>query len=186
MKIPIIETDRLRLRAHRVEDLADCVAMWSDPAIVRYTIANPSTEQRTWLRLLSYLGHWSVLGYGYWAVADKSSDRYIGELGFADFKRELTPSIKGIPELGWALASHAHGKGFATEALLAAVAWGDCHLPGTRTVCIISPSNVASLRVAEKLNFKETHRTTKNGEAEILFQRSKPAQAHSSIVHTQR
>ena len=111
-----------------------------------------------------------MLGYGYWAVAEKSSDRYIGELGFADFKRDIQPSIKGIPELGWALASHSHGKGYATEALRAAIEWGADNLPGDRTVCIISPSNEASLKVAEKLDFKEASRITKNSEPEILFE----------------
>lgn len=169
--IPVIETERLRLREHRIGDLSDCVSMWADPAITRYTIGNPSTEQRTWIRMLGYLGHWSMLGYGYWAVADKASDRFIGELGFADFKRDIQPSISGIPELGWALASHAHGKGYATEALKAAIEWGERNLPGDRIVCIISPSNVASLRVAEKLSFKEVCRTTKNAESELLFER---------------
>src|SRR5690349_16068550 len=111
-KIPIIETERLRLREHRLSDLENSLSMWTDPEIVRYTSGAPSTEQRTWLRMLEYLGHWAMLGYGYWAVAERSSDRYIGELGFADFKRDIDPSIKGIPELGWALASHSHGKGF--------------------------------------------------------------------------
>lgn len=170
-QIPVIETERLRLRAHRLDDLADCVAMWSDPKIVRYTIGQISNEQRTWMRILAYLGHWSMLGYGYWAVAEKSTDRYIGELGFADFKRDIQPSTQGSPELGWALASHAHGKGFATEALTAVLDWGDTNLNTDHTVCIINPLNAASLRVAEKLSYQETHRITKNGEAEILFQR---------------
>lgn len=154
-----------------MEDLSHCISMWADPAITRYTIRSPSTEQRTWMRILGYLGHWSMLGYGYWAVADKISDKYIGELGFADYKRDIEPSIAGIPELGWALASHAHGKGYATEALKAAIAWGNENLPGNRMVCIISPFNITSLRVAEKLAFKEVCQTQKNGEPELLFER---------------
>jgi RimJ/RimL family protein N-acetyltransferase len=146
--------------------------MWSDPRITRYTIGTPSPPPRTWTRILAYLGHWSLMGFGYWAVEDRSTGRYIGELGFADFKRELDPTLDGFPELGWALAAHAHGQGLATEALRAAVAWGDAHLAATRTVCIISPDNPASLRVAEKLGYREYARTTKDGETEILFDRA--------------
>jgi RimJ/RimL family protein N-acetyltransferase len=62
------------------------------------------------------------LSYGYWAVEEKTSGRYVGELGFADFKRDIVPSIEGMPELGWALVPQFHGKGYATEALRAAVA----------------------------------------------------------------
>jgi RimJ/RimL family protein N-acetyltransferase len=151
---PVIETERLRLRPHQSGDLADCVAMWSDPAVVRYTIGEPSPPQRTWIRILAYGGHWAMLSYGYWAVEEKTSGRYIGELGFADFKREIVPSIEGIPELGWALAPQFHGKGYATEALKAAVVWGDRHFSEPRTVCIIHRDNHRSLRVAEKLGYK--------------------------------
>jgi RimJ/RimL family protein N-acetyltransferase len=170
-EIPVLETPRLILRPHRLEDLPSCVAMWADSEITRYTIGTPSTEQRTWMRMLAYLGHWAVLGFGYWAIEERSTRRYIGELGFADFKRDLKPSIDGIPELGWALALHAHGKGYATEGLSAAVAWGDSHFKSKKTVCIIAPDNVASLRVAEKCGYKEIARTEKNGAPEILFER---------------
>src|SRR4051794_20789338 len=108
--IPIIETDRLKLRPHQNEDFAECAAMWSDPNITRFTIGAPSSVQKSWMRMLAYRGHWSLLGFGYWAVEEKASGRYVGELGFADFKRDLEPSIKGMPELGWALAQHVHGK----------------------------------------------------------------------------
>jgi RimJ/RimL family protein N-acetyltransferase len=154
-----------------VEDFPHCAAMWSDPVITRYTIGSPSPAQRSWLRLLGYLGHWSALGFGYWALVERATDTYIGELGFADFKREidLLIAIEGRPELGWVLASHAHGKGFATEALRAVVAWGDQHLSSKETVCIIHPSNLVSVRVAEKLGFSESAR----GQGEILFSRNR-------------
>src|SRR5688500_3429452 len=109
--IPTLQTPRLVLRAHALSDFDAAVAMWADPVVVRYTIGQPSTAQRTWLRLLTYLGHWDLMGYGYWAVEEKATGRFIGEVGFADFKRGLDPSIEGVPELGWVLAPHAHGKG---------------------------------------------------------------------------
>jgi RimJ/RimL family protein N-acetyltransferase len=128
--------------------------MWADPAIARYTIGIPSTPQRTWLRILAYLGHWELLGFGYWAVEEKATGRYIGELGYADFKRDMQPSIEGMPELGWALSSPAHGKGYATEALRAVGSWGDSHFGSARTVCIIHRDNHRSFRVAEKLGYR--------------------------------
>jgi RimJ/RimL family protein N-acetyltransferase len=171
---PVIETERLRLRSHDVGDLADCVEMWSDPEVVRYTIREPSPRQRTWLRILAYRGHWALLGFGYWAVQEKVSGRYIGELGFADFKRAMKLSLDGMPELGWALAPWAHGKGYATEALRAAVAWGDEQFQSLRTVCIIHRDNRRSFRVAEKLGYDIVLQTPRDGEPDAILVRQPP------------
>ncbi|HEY2849114.1 MAG TPA: GNAT family N-acetyltransferase [Gemmatimonadaceae bacterium] len=168
---PVIETARLRLRPHEAEDFDVCVAMWSDPAITRHTIGDPSPPPQTWRRILAYRGHWTMLGFGYWAVEEKATGRYIGDIGFANFKRDIQPSIEGMPELGWALISQAHGKGYATEALRAAVAWGDEHFGSAQTVCIIHEGNHASFRVAEKLGYKEIRRTSHNGEATVVLVR---------------
>ena len=169
--IPEIETDRLIIRAHRLGDYAECVAMWADPVVTRHIGGKPSMPQQTWMRILGYAGHWSLLGFGYWAVEERSSGTFIGELGFADFKRDIVPRIDNTPELGWAFASRAHGKGFATEATRAVVAWGDRNLPSSRTVCIINPANAASIRVAEKIGFREITVTVYNGEPVLLFER---------------
>ncbi|GAC1659419.1 MAG: GNAT family N-acetyltransferase [Vulcanimicrobiaceae bacterium] len=171
---PRIVTERLILRAHRLDDFEACAAMWSDSAVVRYIGGVPSTRQATWFRLLRYAGHWTLLGFGYWAIEDLASGTFLGEVGYADFKRDLDPPIAGIPELGWVLASSAHGKGFGTEAVRAAAAWGDEHLKSRRTVCIISPENAPSFRVANKAGFKEYARSTLGGEAAVLFERFAP------------
>ena len=99
-----------------------------------------------------------------------------GDVGFADFHRDITPSFNGAPEVGWALATWAHGKGFATEAVQAAIAWGDTHLnprPGEppRYVCIISPENTGSVRVAEKCGFRRAHDATYKGSPTTVYER---------------
>src|SRR5579872_2841064 len=151
--VPVIETPRLRLRGHRIDDFADCASMWADPNVTRHIGGKPFTEEEVWARVLRYVGHWSWLGFGYWAVEEKSTGAFVGDVGFADFKRDIQPSIQGLPELGWVLDAHAHGKGYATEAVRAAIAWGTEHFGRSETVCLIHPENVASLRVAEKCAF---------------------------------
>ncbi|MFN2527380.1 MAG: GNAT family N-acetyltransferase [Candidatus Baltobacteraceae bacterium] len=168
---PQLETSRLILRAHRADDLAACAAMWADPNVVRHIGGKPSTVQATWYRMMRYGGLWPLLSYGYWAAVEKASGLFIGELGFADFKREMEPSIEGIPELGWAFASPFHGKGFATEALHALAAWGDEHIDAPLTVCIIDPQNIPSVRVAQKTGYVEKVRSSLVGEETILFER---------------
>jgi RimJ/RimL family protein N-acetyltransferase len=170
-EVPVLETQRLTLRAHRLEDFKDCVALWVDPIVTRYISGKPCSEEETWSRFLRYIGHWSVLGYGYWVIEEKHSGNYIGELGFADYKRDVEPSIQGTPELGWALVSSAHGKGYATEAVRAAIAWGESHFAKARTVCLIHPENLASIRVAEKCGYKEFQRAIYKGHTTLLFER---------------
>jgi RimJ/RimL family protein N-acetyltransferase len=170
---PVIETARLTLRAHRLHDLAACAAMWADPEVTRYIGGRPASEQEVWFKLLRYAGLWVLLGFGYWAIEERASGKFVGELGFAEFMRDIEPSIRGVPELGWVLASSVHGKGYATEAVAAALAWGDAHLTASHTVCIISPGNVQSIRVAGKCGYQERQRTMYSGEPTILFTRQK-------------
>ncbi|MCI0570643.1 MAG: GNAT family N-acetyltransferase [Myxococcaceae bacterium] len=168
---PVLETERLTLRGHTLEDFRDSLAMWSDPQVTRYIGGTPATEEDVWNRLLRYVGHWSLMGFGFWVIREKASGRFVGEVGLADFKRGIQPSIDGVPEAGWALAPWAQGKGYATEAVGAALAWGEPRFGSTRTVCLISPENVASLRVAAKCGFVEWARTTYKGEPTLILER---------------
>jgi RimJ/RimL family protein N-acetyltransferase len=169
--IPVLETERLILRGHRIDDFADCLALWTDPEVTRFIGGKPSSQEEVWGRLVRYVGHWALLGFGYWAVEDKASGRFVGELGFADFKRVIEPSLDGVPEVGWALAPHVHGRGYATEALRTVVRWGDRHFGPVRTACIIAPENKPSIRVAEKCGYRELCRTTYKDNPTIMFSR---------------
>ncbi len=169
-EVPAMETDRLRMRGHRMDDFEAAAAMWGDPVVTRY-FGRPFSEEEVWTRMLRYVGHWRWLGFGYWALEDKATGAFAGEVGFADYKREMQPSIRGVPELGWVLAAQFHGKGYATEAAQAALAWGDRHFAGGRTVCIINPENLLSIRVAAKCGYREQLRTTYKGSPIILYER---------------
>ncbi len=151
---PIIETARLRLRGHRYGDLQACTAMWADPIVTQYIGGKPSTETQTWARLQAYVGHWAMLGFGYWLIETKDGHEFVGEVGLADFKRDIAASMKRDPEIGYALASAFHGQGIATESVRAVLSWADENLPTSRTVCLINPQNVASQKVAEKCGYR--------------------------------
>jgi RimJ/RimL family protein N-acetyltransferase len=170
---PVLQTERLVLRAHTLADYEESAAMWADPEVTRHIGGRPSTAEEAWSRLLRYAGLWALLGFGYWVARERETGRFVGEVGFADFRRELTPSLEGAPEAGWALAPWAQGRGFATEAVRAALAWGDAHLAAERTVCMIHPENVPSIRVAEKCGFRRIASSTYKGDPALLFERRK-------------
>lgn len=167
--IPVLETERLRLRGHVAGDLDASAAMWADPAVTRFIGGKSATREETWGRLLRYAGLWSLLGYGYWLAEERASGRLVGEFGFGRWERDITPPLDA-PEMGWALMPWAQGRGLATEGVRAALAWADAKLGGPLS-CIISPDNAPSLRVAEKCGFRELARTTFKGEPTIVFRR---------------
>jgi RimJ/RimL family protein N-acetyltransferase len=163
---PTLDTDRLVLRAHVLADFDDSAAMWGDPAVTRHIGGKTSTREESWRRFLGFPGHWALMGFGYWAVRERATERYVGEVGVAEFRRELVPSIEGSGEAGWVLAPWAHGKGFATEAVRAALAWY-----ARPTACLIDEKNVPSLRVAAKCGYAEVARPVYHGTPGVLLRR---------------
>ncbi|MFN3389516.1 MAG: GNAT family N-acetyltransferase [Allosphingosinicella sp.] len=169
--VPILETERLRLRAYTAQDLDDHAETMRDPAVVRHLGGTAMSREESWRRICTATGLWPLIGYGYWAIERLSDRRWIGLAGFADFKRDVVPSIENIPEMGWIFAPHAHGQGYALEATRAAMAWADANLAGREFVAIIDPANAPSIRLAEKLGFGAREDATYRGEPILLFRR---------------
>jgi RimJ/RimL family protein N-acetyltransferase len=172
MKVPRLETERLVLRAHGVEDFPDCAALWSDPLVIRFIGAVPLTPEDVWKRLLQYAGHWLLLGFGYWVVEEKVTGNFLGEVGFADLKRAIEPPLGNSPEAGWVFASSGHGKGFALEAVQAIHVWGANHFQTPNSACLIHPENESSLRLAAKMGYRESARSVYKGQPAIILFRN--------------
>lgn len=171
--VPVLETPRLRLRGHRLDDFAHCAAMWADPIVVRYIRPTPFSEEETWARVLRYVGHWALLGYGFWLVEDKLTGEFLGEAGFLNFHRDTEPPrVINVPEAGWAFRADVHGRGYASETIAAMVAWSDSHFDGS-TCCMIEQQNVASIRVAEKNGYRAQQVITYRGEEVMMYTRAK-------------
>ncbi|HET7501296.1 MAG TPA: GNAT family N-acetyltransferase [Kofleriaceae bacterium] len=172
VSVPILETARLTLRGHDAATLDESLALWSDPLVNRHISGRPSGREEVWARILRYIGHWAIAGYGFWQLRERATGRFVGEVGLADFKRDLAFSFDGAPEAGWVLAPWSHGKGYATEAMQAVLAWSDASArTGPRTVCIINPDNLPSLRVAAKCGYRELARTDYKGVEVIVLER---------------
>jgi RimJ/RimL family protein N-acetyltransferase len=151
---PTLMTSRLILRAHTREDYEAVYGVWSDPLVTKYIGGRPSTAQDSWFRIMRYLGHWPMMGFGYFAACDKETGVYLGDMGIANHKRGLHPDFDDAPETGWVLAPHAFGKGYATEAMAAVLAWFEAEHGPQRTVCMIETPHVNSHNVATKLGYQ--------------------------------
>jgi RimJ/RimL family protein N-acetyltransferase len=158
-RLPMVtlETNRLVLRMLRESDLDAYAAMCADAEVMRYIgPGKPLSRAEAWRNLALMVGHWQLRGYGIWAVEDRQSGVLVGRVGL--WYPEGWPGL----EVGWMLRRPDWGRGFATEAARAALAYAFSVLGSPRVISLIHPDNVASIRVAERLGERP------EGKAEVL------------------
>jgi RimJ/RimL family protein N-acetyltransferase len=146
MNIPVIETERLRLRALCADDFEPYARMMADSDVTRYLgDGKPLSRADAWRQLAMILGHWELRGFGLWAVEDKASGELLGRIGCYD--PEGWPAF----EIGYTLARHAWGKGYASEGAAAALTYARIVLGKREITSVIKTGNRASMNVATKL-----------------------------------
>jgi RimJ/RimL family protein N-acetyltransferase len=168
-----LTTDRLVLAPYAVADFEELAGLWGDPLVTRFIGGEPKSREQVWSQVLRSVGHWSVLGFGFWTLRDRQGGQLLGEVGFGDHRRDMTPSFAGAPEMGWVVAPAQQGRGLAAEAVRAALGWAEAHLP-SRLVCMIHPEHAASIRLAEAFGFQPFATTEYHKQPATLFERLKP------------
>ncbi len=142
-----LRTNRLHLRRWRRADREPFAALNADPDVAEFLPA-PLTrpESDTFLERIEQ--HFEVHGCGLWCVVAGGSSG-VGFVGLSvpRFEARFTPCI----EVGWRLARRFWGRGYATEAARAAVAFGFEELELEEIVSFTVPGNERSIRVMEKL-----------------------------------
>lgn len=171
LQAPVITTERLVLRPFRRDDLDAHAQTLGNPQVTRHLTGTPFSREEAWRRLMMAVGQWPLLGYGYWAVALRDSDRLVGHCGFADFQRAMEPDISGEPEMGWIFDPSVQGKGIAFEACVAALDWADSTLAASSYPAIISLDNEPSKRLAERLGFERLPDCRYKDEVLALYRR---------------
>ena len=147
--VPRIETERLVLRAIREDDFEPWAEMAADADFNRYLRGEPLDRGDAWRAFAMILGHWTLRGYGFFAVEEKASGRFVGRVG------PWFPEGWPEPEIGWAIGPQHQRRGFATEAARASLEWAFEDLGWTRAIHVIKHGNAPSIGVAEKLGSKK-------------------------------
>lgn len=169
MNVPIIETDRLILREWCNDDFDTYAKMCADPEVMRYLgSGKPLDRFETWRHMAFLVGHWELLGFGHWAVEEKSSGSFAGRVGF------LNPV--GWPgfEIGWTLGREFWGKGYATEAARGALPFAFNELDRAHVISLIHPDNKASIHVAERLGESLEGKTELFGHEVLIYGIDRP------------
>jgi RimJ/RimL family protein N-acetyltransferase len=150
---PTLATPRLRLRPWRGDDLPALAAMNADPVVMRHF---PSTLDRAGSDALAgrIRAHFARHGFGMWAVEAPGVAAFVGLVGLAvpGFRAHFTPCV----EVGWRLARGHWGRGYATEAARAALAFGFGRAGLDEIVAFTVPANVRSRRVMERLGMRRS------------------------------
>lgn len=104
-------------------------------------------------------------------VEAREDGRFLGEVGFADYQRDITPSLDGVPEAGWVLASAAHGQGYASEVVHCMHQWADEVKGWNDTVCIFDPDHSVSQNVAHKVGYEVSGEAIYEGLPALVMRR---------------
>lgn len=147
----MIETARLILRQWRDADAAPFAALNADPEVMAH-FETPLSRATSDTQLGWYRGAIAAHGWGLWAVERRDDGMFLGFTGL--WTVNFAAPIEGDIEIGWRLARQAWGKGYATEAARAAVAFGWANTTAPRLVAMTVPANTRSIRVMEKLGLE--------------------------------
>lgn len=162
-------TDRLSLRTPDPEDADALYDLFTDSEVMHGLDKEPvSTREEARAIIEEWIGGWRTDGLGPFIIETASTNReVVGQAGLMIFDtRGWTPSTwanagtRGQPELGWALMRAHWGRGYATEAAAAIREWAHERLSIDRLVSLISPDNIRSQRVAERLGAIPTETVT--------------------------
>ncbi len=169
---PILETGRLRLRPWRKSDFRPYYAILCEPAVFRHFGPEPMTLEDCWRRMCATIGQWAMNGFGGWAVEDRATAKLLGSVALFTAWRGLDPEFGEEPEMGWIMATEAHGRGLAHEACRAVLAWADEQLAPTNIWAIVAPGNEPSLKLADRLGFQVLGSSEYHGESTVVLKRS--------------
>lgn len=139
------------LRPFQAADADALSAVFADAEVMRYGDGVRSSQwARAWMdRWIEEL--YPAWGFGMWAVVETGAAAVIGYCGLSRFPQRCTPDET---EIGFRLARAHWGQGFATEAARAVRDYAFDVLRLPRLIAMIDPANVASIRVAEKIDMR--------------------------------
>ena len=145
-----IQLDGFRMQPIQQSSLTALADIWSDPEVTRFlpSQGKPVSRQNTEKAIASFVDHWQSKHYGVWEVLDNKTGLMIGYCGLR-YLEEIDDT-----EVLYGLAKDYWGKGIATQAVRAAIAYGFEQAALGRIVALSFPENKASRRVMEKAGLR--------------------------------
>lgn len=160
-------TARLLARPPHAADIGAYRDLFLDPVVGEWLRPAPLEPFRE-AELQEMLGnderHWADHGFGPWILQERDSGTVVGRAGL----RWTEVDSRLAVELPWAVSSPYWGRGYATEAAVAAIEWGESlELP--EVVALVMARNRRSCRVAEKAGMYEDGTTDHAGLPHLVY-----------------
>ena len=181
---PTLHTERLILRGYQRDDFEAIYRIGADAEVTRFIGGPIVSRNKAWEKFLRGPAMWPMIGYGMWIVQRRSDGVVLGQIGYADFMREMDPPLADVPEMAWVLGGGGKdgggqygaglGQGYGSEALAAVLVWGDANLSAPNFQCIIAPDNLPSLKLAARFGFTELRRSAYLDGEIIVLERVRP------------
>jgi RimJ/RimL family protein N-acetyltransferase len=165
VNVPELETERLHLRGFRLADIDAMEGLYADPDVAQFITFDGKAQNReyAWRMTCTFIGHWELRGYGFWAAEEKSSGRLIGYVG--PYYPEGWPG----QEIGWTIARDCWGQGYATEAARAGLDYARDVLRWPRVIHVIHPLNARSIAVAERIGSRRSGTWMREGKELLIY-----------------
>jgi RimJ/RimL family protein N-acetyltransferase len=145
----MIETARLLLRPWLESDRAPFAEIGQDPQVMAW-LGPLMTAAESDAVIDRMIADQSAHGYCFWAIERREDRRLIGLCGLRPAK-DVHPEIDGNIEIGWRLAAHAWGQGYAFEAATASLGWGFAVLGVPRIISYTATINLRSQALMHRL-----------------------------------
>jgi len=145
MSLPILHTARLTLRPPQMADLGAYAAFYSHASDMPGKYRSPRPMDEVEAILAADIDHWNRKGFGMWLLEVREHRAIVGGCGIAH------PDDWPSHELTWWLMPEARGKGYATEASRAAIAFGYDALGWRAVETHMRDENMPARRLAERL-----------------------------------
>lgn len=172
--IPTLETERLIMRGFREEDHPELYEIESDEEMTRFT-GGVHNEDQAWRYMAVMIAHWTLRGFGPFALEEKSTGALVGYCG-----PWATPKFLE-PEICYTLSRKFQGKGYATEALKAALHFVYFDLGWKTAMSCIDRDNHASQAVSQKMGAVKEQTDVPLGEFTVDIWRHLPPQTFKEL-----
>ncbi|HWM09643.1 MAG TPA: GNAT family N-acetyltransferase [Solirubrobacteraceae bacterium] len=177
-----LETKRLVGEPASKEHRDFVVTLFGDPEVAKWIwprgregsdAVGPRTPVQSEEMLLRFVADWRRHGFGWWYLRERASGELVGDVCLQRTEVEGEPAV----EIGWTLLPARWGRGYATEAARAALAYGFETAGLDEVVSFTMPHNRASRRVMEKLGMEYDRDFERAGLPHVLYRLAAPGPA---------